>query len=103
MPRKRRTQPLEPLIRVTMVTNDTNGYYTSIQQANARAGEAREKQIREMPAAELEAFCHPNELAGERNKRQYYAQMNQPELEKQAAYNPWAAIELDRRNGVVPR
>jgi hypothetical protein len=77
--------------------------YTSRQQLNAKKGEAREKQIREMPAAELEAFCLPNELAGERNRRWYYGQMNQKELEFQATYEPWAAVELKRRNGELPR
>ncbi len=77
--------------------------YTSRQRINAQKGAAREKQIREMPADELEAFCLPNELATERNRRAYYSQMNPPELEYQATFNPWAAVELKRRNGELPR
>lgn len=74
----------------------------SRRAADARAA-ARQKQIREMPGAELEAFCLPNELAGERNRRWYFGQMNQKELEFQATFDPWAAVELARRNGTLPR
>lgn len=80
-----------------------NMSYTSRQRINAQKGAAREKQIREMPKAELAAFCLPNELAGELNRRQYYEQLNQPELEFQATYEPWAEVELARRNGTMPR
>ncbi|TDA63902.1 MAG: hypothetical protein D9V45_12915 [Chloroflexi bacterium] len=65
--------------------------------------EARAKVIRELPAAELEAFCTPPELTSERSYRWLFEQMNQPELEKQAAYDPWAAVELARRNETMPR
>ena len=66
-------------------------------------GQARAKQIREMPASELEAFCLPNELAGERNTRDYWGKMNPKDLEFQATFDPWAAVELARRKGEMPR
>lgn len=71
--------------------------------ARNAAAEARAKLIREMPGAELEAFCLPNELAGEHNRRDYMGKMNQKELEFQATFDPWAAVELARRNGEMPR
>ena len=67
------------------------------------AGQARAQQIRELPGAELAAFCLPNELAGEISRRGYYGQMNPPQLEFQATYDPDAAVELKRRNGELPR
>lgn len=84
-------------------SNDDEYNRAKRHEAAIRRGEAREKQIREMPGAELKDFCLPNELAGELNRRWYYGQMNQPELEFQATYEPWAAVELKRRNGELPR
>ena len=66
-------------------------------------GEARAAVIRELPGAELEAFCTPAELAGEVSRRWYFAQMNPKELEFQATFDLDAAAELKRRNGELPR
>jgi len=75
----------------------------SDHDARKAAGQARAQQIRELPGAELAAFCLPNELAGEINRRAYFAQMNPKDLEFQATFDPDAAAELKRRNGELPR
>lgn len=66
-------------------------------------GEVRAALIRALPGDELEAACTPAELAGEKTRRWYFAQMNQKELEFQATFDLDAAAELKRRNGELPR
>jgi len=75
----------------------------SRKEAARTRAEIRAAQIRELPAAELEGFCTPSELISEIATRQHYERMNQPELEKQAEYDPYAAAELKRRRGELPR
>lgn len=65
--------------------------------------EARAEAIRALPGADLQAFCTPAELAGELSRRQYFAQMNQTELDFQSTFDPDAAAEAKRRTGVYPR
>lgn len=92
-----------------MSPNEKNFFQNSESFREARkraaraAGEARAQQIRELPGAELAAFCLPNELAGEISRRYYYGQMNPAQLEFQATFDPDAAAELKRRNGELQR
>ena len=77
------------------------------RQYNKARNEPRNKRIREMTGDELEAArggeIPENEYVGEVNKRHYWAAMNQKDLEFQATFDPWAAVELRRRNGELPR
>jgi len=68
----------------------------------------RDQQIRELTAAELDEVLASgellqNEYAGEVNKRHYWASINPRDLEFQATFDPWAAVELRRRNGELGR
>ncbi len=69
--------------------------------------EPRNKWIREMTMVELNAArggeVPDNEYVGEANKRAYWQALNQKDLEFQATFDPWAAVELRRRNGELPR
>lgn len=74
---------------------------------NKLQNEPRNKRIREMTGAELDAArggeIPENEYVGEVNNRIYWQEMNQKDLEFQATFDPWAAVELRRRNGELPR
>jgi len=65
------------------------------------------KWLRELSREALEkargAEVPENEYVGEINKRQHWEGMNQRDLEWQATFDPWAEVELKRRNGELPR
>lgn len=84
------------------IDGNLSGYVGDGPKYNA-AAEARAEQIRALPGADLQAFCTPAELAGELSRRQYFAQMNQTELDFQSTFDPDAAAEAKRRTGVYPR
>ncbi len=71
--------------------------------ARSYGNEVRAQQIRELPAADLAAFCYPAELPGELSRRAYWGQMDQTNLEFHATYDPDAAAEVKRRLGELPR
>ncbi|TDA65934.1 MAG: hypothetical protein D9V45_03045 [Chloroflexi bacterium] len=64
---------------------------------------ARAAEIRMIANSELPGFCSPNELAAERSRRAYWAEMDQTNLEMHATYDKDAAAEVARRNGELPR
>ena len=71
--------------------------------ARKKRYQSRAAEIRMIADSELPGILSPNELIGERNRRWYWAKMDQVNLEFHATYDPDAAAEVKRRLGELPR